>query len=86
MPPIQPTLVSITPSSCQKRRSAPQKQPVAKYAIEFMRELLQYAQLFAPADNLHSDPLSPRSSGDRALPSGGRCTGSIPVGGTTDFK
>jgi WhiB family redox-sensing transcriptional regulator len=44
-----------------------------------MRELLQYAQVIAPADNLQPDPMSPRSSGDRALPSGGRCTGSIQI-------
>ena len=49
-----------------------------------MREFLQYAELFAPADNLALKPTSPRSSGDRALPSGGRCTGSIPVGGTLE--
>ena len=28
--------------------------------------------------------MSPRSSGDRAPPSGGGCTGSIPVGGTVN--
>ena len=49
-----------------------------------MREFSQYAELFAPADNLALKPTSPRSSGDRALPSGGRCTGSIPVGGTLE--
>jgi hypothetical protein len=32
-PPIYPTLVEVTPGKLQKRRSAPQKHPVAKYAI-----------------------------------------------------
>ena len=30
--------------------------------------------------------VSPRSSGDRARPSGGRCTGSIPVEGALEVE